>query len=91
MAPSLKKIKKVDHHELIRQINAVLDARWSDSQLAHGKWIAVDWGWMPVLRKTLNLYRDKGWLITNNVEVDEAGKTLWLVFTARERRKDNVS
>jgi hypothetical protein len=91
MAPAVTKTRKVDHYELIRQINAVLDARWSDSQMAHGKWIAIDWAWMPVLKKTLNMYRNKGWLITNNVEVDEAGKTLWLVFTAHPRQEDNVA
>ena len=72
--------KTLDQNALVRQINSVLESTWSSRQRAVGKWIAVDWGWMPVLKKTLAKYRDCGWDITNHVELDADGKTLWLVF-----------
>ena len=76
----------IDENELVRQINAVLEMDWSKRQRAYGKWIAVDWGWMPVLKKTLTKYRRCGWDITNHVEVNVGGKTLWLVFVESPSR-----
>ena len=71
---------ELDENALVRQINAVLETTWSRRQRTYGKWIAIDWGWLPVLKKTLAKYRGCGWNITNHVELTTDGKTLWLVF-----------
>ena len=74
------KKKSLNENELVRQLNTVLEASWSKKQRARGKWVAIDWQWMPILKKTLERYRHTGWVINHQVELDSHGKTLWLVF-----------
>jgi hypothetical protein len=80
MSDANKKIKMLKENELIRQLNTVLESSWSKKQRAHGKWIAIEWGWMPILKKILSKYRETGWTVNHQVELDSHGKTLWIVF-----------
>lgn len=72
--------KALRDNELVRQLNAVLEATWSKKQRAYGKWISVDWRWMPILKAVLTRYRETGWVVNHQVELDSDGKVLWIVF-----------
>ena len=74
------KRKGLNVNDLIVQLNVVLEANWSKQQRAKGKWIEIDWKWMPVLKNTLSKYRAAGWKIDHQVELTSEGKILWLVF-----------
>ena len=67
---------------IIKSINKILEARWSQKQLAKGKWFEIKTGWDPeALRDLLGRFREAGWVVNRHVEITSPGTTkAYLVF-----------
>jgi len=70
----------MDKPTLIKNINKVLEAKWSRQQLAHGKWIEVNWDWVGLIGKIVPLYKSRGWKIIKHVELSTKGRRVFLAF-----------
>ena len=70
----------MDKQTLVAEINKILKAKWSDKQVARGKWIEVEWAWVGIIGQTVHKYRECGWRVTKQVELGPEGRRAWLVF-----------
>ena len=71
----------MDEPTLIKNINSILEAKWSRRQLAHGKWIEVKWEWVGFIGKVVLLYKSKGWEVIKHVELSSPeGRRVFLAF-----------
>ena len=71
-----------DTSSIIKSINQILEARWSQKQLAKGKWFEIKSGWDPTaLKDLLGRFREAGWVVGRHIEITSPGITkAYLVF-----------
>jgi hypothetical protein len=70
----------MDEDLLVSEINQILKSKWSKKQTAIGKWIEVQWSWTGLIGKTVNKYKECGWIVKKQVELGPEGRRVWLIF-----------
>ena len=67
--------------EIIEAINPILEARWSQKQLAKGKWFEIQQTWPSVLLKSVSIkYRKAGWHVNRMAELTQGKTRVYLVI-----------
>ena len=67
---NFRKLKEM-LERIVNDINTVLnDSHWSQKQLAHGKDFVMHNDWLPLTSTLVKKYREAGWLVKLNVEVE---------------------
>ena len=78
----------MEESTLVQEINKILKSKWSQKQVAQGKWIEAQWAWMGLIGRTVDKYRECGWRVTKQVELGPDGRRVWLVFVNPHWRKE---